>query len=92
MNDSCKIINITEIEKRKKQILDVMIKEVQEYNEQKLLKKRAAIEMKYLKPELLKINQKKNNHTEQLIKSQLICKEFEDFILQTDNNDDNKND
>ena len=92
MNNSDKIINITEIEKRKKKILDVMMQEVQEHNEQKLLKKRAAIEMKYLKPELLKMNQKKKNHKEQLIKSHLICKEFEDFILQMDNNNDNKND
>lgn len=90
MNHSCKIINITEIEKRKIKILDIMIKEVQERNEQKLLKKRAAIEMKYLKPELLKLNKK--NNKEQLIKSHLICKEFEDFILQMDDNDDNKND
>ena len=92
MNNSDKIINITEIEKRKKKILDVMMQEVQEHNEQKLLKKRAAIEMKYLKPELLKLNKKKNGCKEQFIKSHQICEELEEFILQIDNNDDNKND
>jgi len=92
MNDSRKIFAIMEIEKRKKIILDLMIEEVQEHNEQKLLKKRAAIEMKYLKPELLKLNKKKSNNKEQLIKSHLICKEFEEFILQKDENDNNEND
>ena len=37
-----------------------MVKEVQEKSEQQILKKRAALEMKYLKPELIKMNQKKN--------------------------------
>jgi len=92
MNNPHKIFDITEIEKRKKIILDLMIEEVQEHNEQKLLKKRAAIEMKYLKPELLKLNKKKSNNKEQLIKSHLICKEFEEFILQKDENDNNEND
>ena len=92
MNNPHKIFAITEIEKRKKIILDLMIEEVQEHNEQKLLKKRAAIEMKYLKPELLKLNKKKSNNKEQLIKSHLICKEFEEFILQKDENDNNEND
>jgi len=92
MNNPHKIFDITEIDKRKKIILDLMIEEVQEHNEQKLLKKRAAIEMKYLKPELLKLNKKKSNNKEQLIKSHLICKEFEEFILQKDENDNNEND
>lgn len=90
MNDSCKIFAIIEIEKRKKIILDLMIEEVQERNEQKLFKQRAAIEMKYLKPQLLLMNKKKDK--EQLIKSHLICKEFEEFILQKDENDNNEND
>ena len=90
MNNSDKIINITEIEKRKKLILDFIIKDIEERYEQKLLKKRAAIEMKYLKPELLKLNKKKNTCKEQLIKSHQICEELEEFILQIDNNDDNK--
>lgn len=91
MNDPRKIVDIIEIDKRKKEILNIMIEDVQERNEQKLLKKRAAIEMKYLKPELLKLNKKKNSCKEQLIKSNLICKEFEEFILQKDNNN-NEND
>ena len=90
MNNPHKIFDITEIDKRKKIILDLMIEEVQEHNEQKLLKKRAAIEMKYLKPELLKLNKKKSNNKEQLIKSHLICKEFEEFILQKDENNNNE--
>jgi len=92
MNNPHKIFDITEIDKRKKIILDLMIEEVQERNEQKLFKQRAAIEMKYLKPELLKLNKKKSNNKEQLIKSHLICKEFEEFILQKDENDNNEND
>jgi hypothetical protein len=92
MNNPHKIFDIMEIDKRKKIILDLMIEEVQERNEQKLFKKRAAIEMKYLKPELLKLNKKKSNNKEQLIKSHLICKEFEEFILQKDENDNNEND
>ena len=39
MNNSDKIINITEIEKRKKLILDFIIKDIEERYEQKLLKK-----------------------------------------------------
>ena len=92
MNDSRKIFSITELEKRKKKILDLMVEEVQERDEQKLLKERAAIEMKYLKPELLKLNKKKHNHKEQLIKSHLICKEFEEFIIQKDKINNNEND
>jgi len=91
MNDSCKIININDIDKRKKKIYDVMLKEVQEHDEQKILKKRAAIEMKYLKPELLKMNKQKNNHNEQLIKPDLIHEEFEEFMIKIHHNNNKKN-
>lgn len=90
MNNPRKIVDIMEIDKRKKEILDLMIEEVQERNEQKLLKKRAAIEMKYLKPQLLLMNKKKDDNKEVLIKSHLICKEFEEFILQKDENNNNE--
>jgi len=82
MNDPCKIIDINEIHTRKKEIINIMIKELQERNEQKILKRRAVIEMKFLKPQLLLMNQKKNDTKEQFIQPILISKEFEDFMLQ----------
>ena len=83
MNNTSKIININEIYKRKELIYNSMVKEVQEKSEQQILKKRAALEMKYLKPELMKMNQKKIKYfDEQIIKPDLIMEDFKFFIFE----------
>ena len=83
MNNTSKIININEIYKRKELIYNSMVKEVQEKSEQQILKKRAALEMKYLKPELIKMNQKKIKYfDEQIIKPDLIMEDFKFFIFE----------
>lgn len=83
MNNTSKIININEIYKRKELIYNAMVKEVQEKSEQQILKKRAALEMKYLKPELIKMNQKKIKYfDEQIIKPDLIMEDFKFFIFE----------
>ena len=48
MNNSSKIIDINEIDKRKQQIYNIMNQDIQSRNNENILKKRAAIEMKYL--------------------------------------------
>ncbi len=83
MNNTSKIININEVYKRKELIYNAMVKEVQEKSEQQILKKRAALEMKYLKPELIKMNQKKIKYfDEQIIKPDLIMEDFKFFIFE----------
>ena len=83
MNNTSKIININEIYKRKELIYNAMVKEVQEKSEQQILKKRAALEMKYLKPELIKMNKKKIKYfDEQIIKPDLIMEDFKFFIFE----------
>lgn len=86
MNNSSKIIDINEIDKRKQQIYNIMKKETEQYDDNKILKKRAAIEMKYLKPELIKLHKKKEKrNNERLIYSNLIREEFDEFMFQSEN-------
>lgn len=63
-----------------------MIKDIQERNNETILKKRAALEMKYLKPELIKMNQKKIKYfQEELIKPDLIIEDFKQFVTNSEN-------
>jgi hypothetical protein len=86
MNNSSKIIDINEIDKRKQQIYNIMNQDIQSRNNENILKKRAAIEMKYLKPELIKLHKKKEKrNNERLIYSNLIREEFDEFMFQYEN-------
>jgi len=86
MNNSSKIIDINEIDKRKQQIYNIMNQDIQSRNNENILKKRAAIEMKYLKPELIKLHKKKEKrNNERLIYSNLIREEFDEFMFQSEN-------
>ena len=86
MNNSSKIININEINKRKQEIYHIMKKEAERHDNNKILKKRAEMEMKYLKPELIQLHKKKEKcNNEHLIYSNLIREEFDDFMFQSEN-------
>ena len=86
MNNSSKIIDINEIDKRKQQIYNIMNQDIQSRNNENIIKKRAAIEMKNLKPELIKLHKKKEKrNNERLIYSNLIREEFDEFMFQYEN-------